>query len=93
VSQTVSCDTHGNRTAAFACVHVVATLKDRTPRGLFFDRDEDGCLNGWCADCEAMVAENAYVWAPDMLARADVKLLCEDCFRLAMKINNVTEGH
>jgi hypothetical protein len=71
----------------------LATLQDGTPRGLFFDRDEEGCFNGWCADCEAMAASNQYDWTTEMLTRADVKLLCEDCFRLAMKINKVSESH
>jgi hypothetical protein len=93
VSQTVSCNTHGARHAAFACRHVFATLEDNKLRGLFLGRDENGCFNGWCADCEEMAASSNYDWTPEMMAVADVRLLYEECFRAAMKINNVSEGH
>ncbi|MGL4236016.1 hypothetical protein [Tabrizicola sp.] len=91
MSASVSCATHGSARPAFACVHVLETLRDQKPRGLFFDRDDDDQLNGWCAECEAVIAANNYEWTDDIVARMNGKLLCEACFLDAMRLNNVSE--
>jgi hypothetical protein len=92
VRASVACATHGSARAAFACIQVVETLRDGKPRGLFFDRDDEDQLNGWCSDCESLIAKNNYEWIDEITARMNGKLLCEACFIDAMRLNNITEA-
>ncbi len=85
----VTCGQHGMVRAAYACAHVVQSLRDGEPRGLFWSRDESGCFNGWCADCERRVVAAGGEWDDETEASADIRLLCENCFLHAMRMNGV----
>jgi hypothetical protein len=91
VNVSVTCDLHGAQKAAFGCLHILKTLQDKRPRGIFCERDEEGQLNGWCAECEAAISSVNYHWTPELKAQMDARLLCEACFLDAMRLNNVSE--
>jgi len=87
----VECATHGLRAAAFVCVHSMETLSDGHPRGLLWSRDSDGCLNGYCDACERYLERNGGEWNDETEAHADIKLVCEGCFRRIAALNGIEE--
>ena len=76
--------THGPQKAAYACGHVVASLRDGVARGLFYARDPDGCFNGWCKDCDDRLEAAGGEWNDETEAAASIQLLFDRCFHDAM---------
>jgi hypothetical protein len=70
---------------------VALSLRDHVARGLFYSRDQNGCFNGWCADCDDRLSAAGGEWNDESEAAADIQLMCERCFRDAMALNNVVE--
>ena len=89
----IQCGVHGQAQAAYICQHLLATLEDGVPRGAFWCRDEDGCINGYCAECSAGLNAAGGEWTEDVTAKLRVKinLICENCFRRIAAINGFTE--
>ncbi|HEY6258649.1 MAG TPA: hypothetical protein VIY51_22935 [Xanthobacteraceae bacterium] len=85
------CAVHGQSRRAFICQHLLATLEDEVPRGAFWCRDEDQCINGYCAECAARLEAVGGEWTDDLMARVDVKLICEGCFRGIANLNGFSE--
>lgn len=85
----VSCSTHGKQTKAYVCVHLMASLNDHQPRGLFVEIDDDGCPNGWCTDCENKLQAAGNRWSPELERAADISLICCSCFKELQKLNGV----
>lgn len=74
----VQCGTHGNVGSAFVCSHL---LTQGPPLG-FHEADfdpEDPEPQAWCDTCEKAV-QSAGDWTDDLVAWADIRLVCEFCF-------------
>lgn len=83
----VECCSHGSRNAAYACIHTVESLQDSIPRGLIYVVDDDGCFNGYCDQCDAVLEKYGGEWNDESESFAQAKLICEGCFERAIKIN------
>jgi hypothetical protein len=91
MSRFVKCDEHGQSKPAYVCKHLVQTLCDQIPRGVIWSRDEDQCVNGYCDECEMRLDQAGGEWNDELYAEADIKLICEGCFRRVLSINKKTE--
>ena len=70
-SNTISCTFHGDGRAAYVCAHILLSLQDRSPRGFWWSRNEDACINAWCTDCKHMVDKHGGTWTPEIEMHAD----------------------
>jgi hypothetical protein len=85
---TVNCHVHGAQPETFVCQHVVQTLRDGVPRGLFWANEpNEPRPDAWCADCNSRVAASGGDWTPEAEALARVALLCGACYDRAKAIN------
>lgn len=83
----VECGTHGKVRPAFVCCHLVETLQDGLARGLLWSRDEDGNVNAYCDICDQLLEQAGGDWTEELGAQANVKLICEMCFRTIERVN------
>ena len=77
----IHCDTHGETTETFVCVHLLGEAK-----GLGFHRepptDENPFPDAWCDNCELIrAAHGGWNDTPDDLTT--IRLLCSDCYERA----------
>jgi len=91
MSRTLRCSTHGEAQAAFICQHLLATLRDGTPRGAIWKRDEDGCINSYCGDCDKRLDAAGDEWVGEAQAQLGLTVVCENCFRRIAEINGLPE--
>jgi hypothetical protein len=93
MSNELQCGVHGQARAAYVCQHLLATLEDGVSRGAFWCRDEDGCINGYCAECSTRLDTVGGEWTEDVTAQLGVKIkmTCENCFRRIAVINGFRE--
>lgn len=87
----IECREHGQSRRAYVCAHVSHTLSDGIPRGVIWSRDEDGCVNAYCDACDARLEAAGGEWIDEVVTAADIKLICEPCFRRTLSINEKTE--
>ena len=85
----IHCDTHGKRRTAFVCHHLFISIQDKQPRGFFWSRDEDGCINAYCNECDHYLETHGGEWNETTEAFADIKLVCESCASVAAKLNDI----
>ena len=85
MSQTISCDVHGERACAIVCVHIVETLKDSEPRGFHWSLDEDGEHQATCSSCSDM---DDSIW--ETLEVELGRVLCFECYCRAATLNGVS---
>lgn len=90
-SSSIHCATHGPSTAAFVCSHLVETLRDGEPRGVFWSRDEDGCINAYCLGCAEVVESNGGELTDEIAEGFGVRLICERCFGKIAQSNGLSE--
>ena len=83
----VECGTHGKVRPAFVCCHLVETLRDGVARGLLWSRDEDGNVNAYCDVCDQLLEQAGGDWTKELEAQANIKLICEMCFRTIERVN------
>jgi hypothetical protein len=91
MSEFVECDEHGKSKPAYVCKHLIQTLRDQNRRGVVWLRDDDGCVNGYCDECDMKLERAGGEWNDELEAEAGVKLICEGCFRRVLSINKKTE--
>ena len=84
--QMVQCATHGNGELVFICDHLLASLRDREPRGLFQWFNENGNVCAWCSDC-AEKAEKSSKGPDRMPLKFEVATLCAKCFEPIRQMN------
>jgi hypothetical protein len=89
-NRTVQCS-HGEERAALICQHLLGTLYDEIPRGVLWSRDEDGCINAYCSDCDKRLQAAGGEWTEEVEAQLKVKIICEGCFRRIAVINGFSE--
>jgi hypothetical protein len=85
MSRMIECSTHGESRPAFVCQHLLSTLRDSVPRGVLWSRDEDGCINAYCWDCDKQFEAAGGEWT------SEVEVICEGCFRRIAMINGFSE--
>ena len=89
MSDSIECSTHGWQKRTRVCRHVIDTLVDRKPRGMFWTSDDAEQPNGWCAECHAAYKAAGDEWTDELMQRADPQVLCFSCFKLAQQINGI----
>lgn len=84
----VNCTTHGSQKRTRVCTHIVDTLVDRKPRGMYWTSDDADEPNAWCSDCNASYeASGEDDWSDELMVKVDPQILCFACFKLAQRIN------
>ena len=91
MTRTTQCAEHGQTRMALACQHLVRTLEDEIPRGAWWSRGEDGCINGYCGECAQRFEAAGGEWVGEAAAQLDVQVVCEGCFRRIASINGFSE--
>jgi hypothetical protein len=90
VTTTVICGEHGEQPRTYVCDHIVQTLRDRRPRGFFFDADSDQEYpDAWCGQCDEMLHAAGGEWTEELGTTAHVRLLCARCYLTAKAINGL----
>lgn len=84
MADTIHCELHGDRTAAYVCAHILETLEDEEPRGFLDLVDEDGDHQAICIACNTMPFED---W--ERTAAENMRAICWGCFERAAAINGV----
>ena len=84
----IECATHGSAPQAYVCGHSLLSLRDGSPRGLLWTVDEDGHFNGYCNECDDHLEANGGEWNETTEAFADLKVVCEVCFRRLAALND-----
>ena len=85
----VECAAHGDCRPAYVCSHVLASLQDDQARGFFWSRDDDGCINAWCQNCDDVLERVGGSWNDEAEAHAQIKLVCEACALRVAELNGV----
>ena len=91
MTQMAQCATHGQARLALVCQHLVATFEDGVPRGAFWCRDEDGCINAYCRECSERLDAAGGEWVDEVVEHLDLKIICEGCFRRIASANGFSE--
>lgn len=83
---TMTCNTHGERPAAYMCQHLVAG----SGRGFNWARDpensDEQCPDAWCDACEQVLnVEGA--WTSRATDFADIKVVCTCCYETIRECN------
>lgn len=82
---TTNCTIHGLNGVVFICKHLFRSKK----KGVFWSKDEeDSSVSAWCLKCESVRAKNGE-WSDEILARMDIKILCEKCFDQVKTLNRL----
>jgi len=74
--RTVECETHGTRTSAIVCCHLLRGTD--LVLGFVEDNDPDDPL-AWCNDCEQMYLSEQG-WTDALKEFADLKVVCDACY-------------
>jgi len=82
----VTCSRHGEGDAVFVCDHLLNSLRDNHPRGLFQWFDANGNVCAWCSEC-AERAEASGSGPNRVPLQFKVETLCEKCFEPVRQIN------
>lgn len=84
----IHCEVHGFQDETFVCQHIVRGFAESTPYGFWYAADSDQERpDAWCTLCEELVAGAGGEWTEEVLAVAQVKLLCGKCYDLAKAMN------
>ena len=85
---TVTCEKHGEQQETFVCQHIVRGLEEHLPYGFWWANNPGSPRpNAWCTMCNELVAEADGEWTDEILAVAQVKLLCGVCYDKARAMN------
>ena len=93
MSRLIECGEHGVSRPAFVCTHLVTTLREGTPLGVIWSRDENECVNAYCSACEERLIAGGGKWTRELEATADIQLICDRCFERVLSINEATEAN
>ena len=83
MAEKIDCDTHGSSEATYVCGHLLETVRDGTPRGFHWVRDEDGEIQAFCDDCWDATDEE---W--EWIQEQGPKILCRRCLEAAADAND-----
>jgi hypothetical protein len=88
----VLCPQHGQVSPAFVCRHLFEELlhNELTPIGFFEPDVQAEEPNGWCRQCDAIMAREGG-WNDTSEAFAEVKLVCSACFARARAAQRASE--
>jgi hypothetical protein len=88
-SKTLTCPSYGEARPSFACSHSIDSLRTGLPKGLNALRDDDGNFNGWCDECDRVLAQYGGEWNDESEALAKIGMICEGCFLRVAEINGI----
>lgn len=74
--RTIECETHGTRTSAIVCCHLLRGTD--LVLGFVQDSDPDDPM-AWCDDCERMYSREQ-AWTPAFKQFAKLKVVCNACY-------------
>ena len=86
-SDKVECASHGWQAKAYACQHIVESLRTGVPVGFHWPEDQfDPHPDAWCTDCEERRLAAGGEWTPEVEAQLRIKLICGACYERAKSI-------
>jgi len=86
--KTVECNIHGSQPETFVCQHIVQGLVEGVPYGFWWGANsEDARPDAWCTLCNELLAAAGGEWTDEILAVAQVTLLCGACYDKAKTMN------
>ena len=74
--RTIECETHGTRTSAIVCCHLLRATD--LVLGFVEDNDPDDPL-AWCNDCEQLYSREQG-WTQAFKKFAELKVVCDACY-------------
>ncbi|HVZ92461.1 MAG TPA: hypothetical protein VG843_12490 [Rhizomicrobium sp.] len=85
--KTIECSKHGVGDTVFVCNHLVLSMREGVPRGLFQWFDENGNVCAWCEDCAKRAEASGN--GPDRTPlKFKVETLCDKCFEQIRRMNS-----
>jgi hypothetical protein len=93
-ARTVECSTHGARTEAFVCQHLVESLQTLRLVGFFWAGvSKKQRPDAWCSDCNERVARTDGDWIGEAAAHLGAHLICSGCYDELRWLNGVGLPH
>jgi len=84
----VNCSEHGEQQETFVCQHICRGLEKSVPYGFWWAEDiENPRPDAWCTMCNELVTKSVGEWTDEILAIAQIKLLCGACYDEAKAMN------
>jgi hypothetical protein len=75
----IDCQTHGRVPSSIVCQHLLYDGQTKYV-GFILEEDAPDDLMAWCHECDARLLESG--WTNDVLAFADLKVVCQPCLLL-----------
>lgn len=84
--QMIECSKHGTGETVFVCNHILLSMREGTPRGLFQWFDDNGNVCAWCTECAERAEKSGN--GPDRTPlKFKVETLCPKCFEPIRQMN------
>ena len=84
--QMIQCEKHGAGELVHVCNHIVQSMRDNEPRGLFAWKDAEGTTCAWCQEC-ALRAEASEQGPNRVPLKFQVENVCLQCFENVRALN------
>ena len=92
IESEIQCERHGPQPKAYVCRHIVESLRDRQPRGFWFESDDSSPRpDAWCTGCNEHLPTTGGVWTEEAEASLEITLLCGKCYDDAKALNGHRE--
>jgi hypothetical protein len=81
--ETCECAEHGKQPIAYACKHIIRTLRPATVGFVSYpSEDNEDLRDAWCDDCNAFLQSNGGEWVDGRVeVPGGIDLLCAECYR------------
>ncbi len=83
---TIQCSKHGMGELVHVCNHIVMSMRDNKPRGIYVWKDDQGVTCAWCDDC-ALRAEASDQGPNRVPLKFQVENVCDQCFESVRALN------
>jgi len=81
------CPRHGEQEAASVCRHIAESLDSGKAVGFHWSSSSTSRRpDAWCSKCNHLMMTSGEDWTPEVLAVAQVNLLCAKCYDAARSI-------
>jgi hypothetical protein len=85
-TKSIECEKHGTGEMVHVCNHIVLSMRDSMPRGVFVWKDESGTTCAWCQEC-ALRAEASDQGPNRVPLKFQVENVCSKCFEVVRTLN------
>jgi hypothetical protein len=83
----IQCEKHGAGELVHVCNHIVQSIRDNKPRGVYVWKDDEGVTCAWCNDC-ALRAEASDQGPNRVPLKFQVENVCNQCFETVRVLND-----